>query len=147
MHRRAPHRVSAGNTWGFRDRQARIDPADPIDRMDPADPIDRIDPLDPMLRIDPAEPRDTLLVSITPSSQAARRSLSWRTPHRQRHRGGQCRTGWCRKSATGRRHTRPHYPERAVALTQPATGDNRPVTTIERPLPPLNADERTTLES
>ncbi len=26
-------------------------------------------------------------------------------------------------------------------------GDNRPVSTIERPLPPLNADERTTLES
>jgi uncharacterized damage-inducible protein DinB len=28
-----------------------------------------------------------------------------------------------------------------------ATGDNRAVTTIERPMPPLNADERTTLES
>ena len=26
-------------------------------------------------------------------------------------------------------------------------GDNRPVATIERPLPPLNADERTTLEA
>jgi uncharacterized damage-inducible protein DinB len=26
-------------------------------------------------------------------------------------------------------------------------GDNRPVSTIERPLPPLNTDERTTLES
>ena len=29
----------------------------------------------------------------------------------------------------------------------PVAGDNRPVSTIERPLPPLNADERTTLES
>ena len=28
-----------------------------------------------------------------------------------------------------------------------ARGDNRPVTAIERPLPPLNADERTTLEA
>jgi len=28
-----------------------------------------------------------------------------------------------------------------------AAGDNRPVNTIDRPLPPLNADERTTLES
>ncbi len=28
-----------------------------------------------------------------------------------------------------------------------AAGDNRPMGTIERPLPPLNADERTTLES
>jgi hypothetical protein len=28
-----------------------------------------------------------------------------------------------------------------------AAGDNRPVSTIERPMPPLNADERTTLES
>ena len=28
-----------------------------------------------------------------------------------------------------------------------AAGDNRPVSSIERPLPPLNADERTTLES
>jgi hypothetical protein len=30
--------------------------------------------------------------------------------------------------------------------TASAAGDNRPVSTIERPLPPLNADERTTLE-
>lgn len=30
--------------------------------------------------------------------------------------------------------------------TVPAAGDNRPVTTAERPVPPLNADERTTLE-
>jgi hypothetical protein len=28
-----------------------------------------------------------------------------------------------------------------------AAGDNRPVSTLERPMPPLNADERTTLES
>jgi hypothetical protein len=28
-----------------------------------------------------------------------------------------------------------------------ATGDNQPMSAIERPLPPLNADERTTLES
>ena len=28
-----------------------------------------------------------------------------------------------------------------------ASGDNRPVNAIDRPLPPLNADERTTLES
>jgi Protein of unknown function (DUF664) len=31
--------------------------------------------------------------------------------------------------------------------TASAAGDNRPVSTIERPMPPLNADERTTLES
>jgi hypothetical protein len=28
-----------------------------------------------------------------------------------------------------------------------AAGDNRPVSSIERPMPPLNVDERTTLES
>ena len=29
----------------------------------------------------------------------------------------------------------------------PAAGDNRPVSATDRPMPPLNADERTTLES
>jgi hypothetical protein len=32
-------------------------------------------------------------------------------------------------------------------LAASAVGDNRPVSTIERSMPPLNADERTTLES
>jgi uncharacterized damage-inducible protein DinB len=37
---------------------------------------------------------------------------------------------------------------RAVTVrAAPAAGDNRPVTTAERGMPPLNTDERTTLES
>jgi Protein of unknown function (DUF664) len=42
---------------------------------------------------------------------------------------------------------RDHLPDATSCRIQRATGDNRPMGTIERPLPPLNADERTTLES
>src|ERR1700691_5329011 len=39
-------------------------------------------------------------------------------------------------------------PDGGAPARQPdAAGDNRPVSTLERPMPPLNADERTTLES
>ena len=37
-------------------------------------------------------------------------------------------------------------PAPAAATTTTTAGNNQPVTTIDRPLPPLNADERTTLE-
>jgi uncharacterized damage-inducible protein DinB len=46
-------------------------------------------------------------------------------------------------TVAGRRSGRP-VPGSAASL---AAGDNRPVDTIERLMPPLNADERTTLES